>query len=352
MIPALVESGRSLLDVRRRSTGAPSVAAGRGTRFAIPIPSGDVVVELRDGLASGRWRFRTAAATTMHVDFLASDICSVPGVEPLERVLPQAFIPTPRLRFAINGHIHDVVTTDPGVLERHYNRPRHQELAYHSPDPWTVGFHLARLRQARRVLRDVRGRVCDVGCGHSLVHAAGPWPFKLSACDRDEAPVAALRAHGVDAHVAPAEDPPFARGTFDAVYAGEIVEHLVDPHSALRRWVGLLRPGGRLIVTTPNRRHLLARVRGYELVENPEHLFEWDVAQLCRAVRGTGASVSAVEGLLVPIPVYVPRRGWRDLGLGIARRVPVTPGNVASYMALGRNLPRVAFNVAVVAQRR
>lgn len=43
---------------------------------------------------------------------------------------------------------------------------------------------------------------------------------------------------------------------FDTVLAGEIVEHLEDPYRFLRGCRSVLRPGGRLILSTPNPLHL------------------------------------------------------------------------------------------------
>lgn len=323
-----------------------------GTRFAVPVPAGDVLVALRDGLAAGTWRFRVSRPTELWIDFLDPAVCSVAGQEPLESNPPPAFIPTPRLRLDINGRVHDLVSCDAGVLERHYSRPRHQEVSYPVADLWTEGFHQARLRQVRRLLSGVRGRVCDVGSGYSLVAMAGPWNFELFACDRDPEAVQSMTQRGINAVVGPADQPPFAPGSFDAVFAGEIVEHVVDPHAALRHWVRLLRPGGRLVVTTPNRRHWLARARGYERVENLEHLFEWDVHELRRAIRRAGAQVRSIEGPLLTVPVYLPGRGWRDLGNGLAHRLPVSRELLVSYVELGRWFPSLAWDLAAVARRR
>jgi 2-polyprenyl-3-methyl-5-hydroxy-6-metoxy-1,4-benzoquinol methylase len=45
---------------------------------------------------------------------------------------------------------------------------------------------------------------------------------------------------------------PFEPASFDAVVCGDVVEHLRDPGAALARLRPLLRPGGRLVVSTPN----------------------------------------------------------------------------------------------------
>ena len=317
---------------------------------SIPVPAGSIEVAIDDPRVTGAWRFETAAPSALTVDFLASDPVAVAGAVVLERGVCDGYIPTPRIRMRINGVPHEVVSSAEAVLERNYTRPDHQ--AVYTADRWGTAFHEARLRQCRRLLQGITGEVCDIGSGYSMVWHSGPWPFSVHAFDRDPAAVAALRGWGVDARSAPADDPPFEPGRFDAVYAGEIVEHLTDPHAALRRWVELLKPGGRLIVTTPNRRHLLTRARRFEVVENPEHLFEWDLRQLRRAVTMAGTRIDIVEGLIQQLPVYVPGRGWRDLTPTLLQRSPRTPRwFVRAMIEAGRLAPSLAYNLAVAAHR-
>jgi 2-polyprenyl-3-methyl-5-hydroxy-6-metoxy-1,4-benzoquinol methylase len=45
---------------------------------------------------------------------------------------------------------------------------------------------------------------------------------------------------------------PFAEGSFDLVLCGDLIEHLRDPQAFLERVRPLLRPDGRLVLTTPN----------------------------------------------------------------------------------------------------
>ena len=46
---------------------------------------------------------------------------------------------------------------------------------------------------------------------------------------------------------------PFADGTFDVVISSEVIEHVPEPHLAVRELVRVLKPGGVLALTTPNR---------------------------------------------------------------------------------------------------
>ncbi|MDQ3850918.1 MAG: class I SAM-dependent methyltransferase [Actinomycetota bacterium] len=47
-------------------------------------------------------------------------------------------------------------------------------------------------------------------------------------------------------------DLPLEPATFDAILCGDVVEHLRDPQAALARLRPFLRPGGRLVLSTPN----------------------------------------------------------------------------------------------------
>jgi len=320
----------------------------------IQVPPGALTVSLRDpdgGGVAGLWRFGDGDGPLL-IDAATEQMCESPGRALLSSWLRSDFIPYPRMTFDVGGRLVEVVSANAALVARHYARSGHQETLYAARgNPWIDAYHRARLRQVRRLLHGVHGLVADVGSGHSLVAAAGPWPFRLVACDVDAEAVASMRARGIDAVRASAQHVPFAPSSMDAVFAGEIVEHLSDPDAAMAQWVQLLRPGGRLVVTTPNRRHLLSRLRGYEIVENPEHLFEWSRAELCDAVRRAGATVVRIEGLALPLPAYIPRHGWRDLARILPPRLPIPAPLLTRAVELGRRTPALAANLAVVAVR-
>jgi SAM-dependent methyltransferase len=328
----------------------------RAPQFELPLASGPVEVLLHDpdgGAVAGRWRF-AAGGRSLQIDLLSAELCRVDGRRADEEDVAEGFIPWPRLTFTVNGRAHEVVSTDGEVLRRHYGREHHQEVSYATPQPFNTAFHAARIEQARRLLRGVSGRVLDLGSGYSLVGMAGPWSFDLYACDWDDAALReVLRSGRARAAVrGSAQQVPFAPGGFDAVYAGEIIEHLVERSEALRAWVSLLRPGGRLVLTTPNRRHLWVRVTGREQVQNPEHLHEYTVAELRSEIEAAGARIRHLEGLVLPLPIWVPKRGLRDAVHSVfCRFLPNHPVVLRRVVGLGRPLPWLSQNLAVIAER-
>jgi 2-polyprenyl-3-methyl-5-hydroxy-6-metoxy-1,4-benzoquinol methylase len=97
--------------------------------------------------------------------------------------------------------------------------------------------------------------VLDVGCGEghfaAALAAAGA---TVLAVDVAEEPLRRLREQhpGVEARLVPAEDAwPLSDASFDAVWAGEVIEHVADTAGWLSEVRRVLRPGGRLLVSTP-----------------------------------------------------------------------------------------------------
>jgi len=94
--------------------------------------------------------------------------------------------------------------------------------------------------------------VLDLGCGTgSLSLLALEAGHLVRGVDLSPAMVAEAtdKCAGLDATftIGDAADPP-AAGPVDAVLARHLLWTLPDPHAALRRWLGLLRPGGRLVL--------------------------------------------------------------------------------------------------------
>ncbi|MDQ6812039.1 MAG: class I SAM-dependent methyltransferase, partial [Actinomycetota bacterium] len=112
-----------------------------------------------------------------------------------------------------------------------------------------------------RRLRAQRGqgaeplRVLDVGCGEGQfageLARAG---MSVLGVDVTEEPLRRARARhpGLDFRLVPVEGSwPLADASFDAVWAGETIEHVADTVAWLSQLRRLLRSGGALLLSTP-----------------------------------------------------------------------------------------------------
>ncbi len=103
---------------------------------------------------------------------------------------------------------------------------------------------------------------------------------------------------------------PFRTAAFDALFAGELVEHLADPGAGVAEFRRVLRPGGTLILTTPNRLRLANLVDRSERPYSPDHLSElsYDEAHALLAREGfdivasTGVHLELLLNWLSPMP--------------------------------------------------
>jgi SAM-dependent methyltransferase len=94
-------------------------------------------------------------------------------------------------------------------------------------------------------------RVLDVGTGTGTAAAAAQARgARVSAVDADAGMVAAARARGLDARTGVLPELPYRDGEFDAVVGNFVLNHVGRPRTALAELHRLLRPGGRIALTT------------------------------------------------------------------------------------------------------
>ncbi|MGA4842217.1 class I SAM-dependent methyltransferase [Streptomyces sp. G45] len=155
-------------------------------------------------------------------------------------------------------------TSDTGTASRTGpHRPRGLRDFYENPDVPVASGDARSLRQARMLAAALGpaagepGVVLDVGCGDgSAARVAAPLLAGHRVIGVDWSQDALRRARGHLPHVVRGElsdgGLPFADGSADAVLFSEVIEHLVDPDSALDELRRVLRPGGHLMLSTPN----------------------------------------------------------------------------------------------------
>jgi len=245
---------------------------------------------------------------------------------------------------------------DREVLRSYYRRV-HSTHGYTPAEPFLFELHAAMLRRLEGLFHrhvPARGRVLDAGCGRSLFTEIRPdWPFQIVACDVDHDLLAGRRAeHGSVWWVGGEAYPlPFRAGSFDALFAGELVEHLVDPRLGLEEFRRVLRPGGALILTTPNRLRLANLVDRSERPYSPDHLSELSYDEAGRLLEAAGFEVLESTGVhlelllnwLSPMPKLdrLQRRWNRRWAVPLMRLL----------LAAGALAPRYSLDLVFVARR-
>lgn len=138
------------------------------------------------------------------------------------------------------------------------------------------------------------GRVLDVGCGAGneliLLNRLG---WRAEGLDPDPAAVAAATRAGLTVAQGDLLAAGYEENAFDAVTMSHVVEHLPDPVAHLRAARRLLRPGGRLVVITPNAASWGHRIYGpdWRGLEPPRHLQIFSLPSLVRTLRAAGFGI-------------------------------------------------------------
>jgi 2-polyprenyl-3-methyl-5-hydroxy-6-metoxy-1,4-benzoquinol methylase len=103
------------------------------------------------------------------------------------------------------------------------------------------------------------GAVLDIGCGEAATADAlrARGATKIVGVEIVEAAAQVARERLDEVRVGSVEDElDGLDGPFDTVLAWDVLEHLADPYSVVRRLRDLTAPGGHLQVSVPNARHV------------------------------------------------------------------------------------------------
>jgi len=170
------------------------------------------------------------------------------------------------------------------------------------------------------------GRLLDVGCG------SGDWllsmrelGWEVTGVDFDENAVKVGRQRGLTINCGALEQQHFSNDSFDAVTLNHAIEHVPDPVGTLSECVRILKPGGKLVVFTPNGSSLGHRIfkEYWRGLEPPRHLHIFSFQSVRCALRQAGFQKMSVLPQVADSIIYesyLLRRGYRGSFVGARRR--------------------------------
>lgn len=144
-----------------------------------------------------------------------------------------------------------------------------------------------------------RGALLEIGCAYGF--------FLDEARDRFDRVVGidvatsvverAQQRFGVEAHAGGFLAFPFEEGSFDVICLWDTIEHLSRPDLFMEKARQLLRPGGRLFLTTGDISSLNARMRGpdWRQIHPPSHLHYFSRDSIARLLDRAGFGVLGFE---------------------------------------------------------
>ena len=169
-------------------------------------------------------------------------------------------------------------------------------------DEYYEGQDQRNARQERRAERHVRrlmrfagkpGRLLDVGAGDGyFLNAARNAGWQVEGLELSEPRVSharewfKLELRSVDLMQAP-----FEPHSFDALSMFQLIEHVHDPRAIFRKARELLRPGGLMLLSTPNVLAYARKDRDVNSWRIPRHLFFFSPRTLVRSVEAEGFTV-------------------------------------------------------------
>ena len=180
---------------------------------------------------------------------------------------------------------------------------------------WFVGTRRVIVAALERALgsRLAGGRVLDVGCGTGFTLTRLPRAVRSVGLDYSPAALAFARERAPASSLVrgSAYALPFADGSFDAVLALDVLEHLDDDLAAARELRRVLAPGGAAIVTVPAFESLWSAHD-----EALDHRRRYRLPQIERVLRDAGLRVehgSYYNFFLFPVVAgarLAERAGW------------------------------------------
>lgn len=219
---------------------------------------------------------------------------------------------------------------------------------FNSEHNFLFEFRETRIKKCIKIIRNLnRGCFLDIGC------STGEWGefwlkdgWDVFGIDIDKMHLSEAERRGVKASYCDLnrEKLPFNDNSFDLIFAGEVIEHLIDTDGFLQELHRCSKPGGFILITTPNLVSIENRLRilfglyplwvDYRL-QGSGHVRAYTTTVLKQQLQESGFKVRKTTGNWIP---FIPQRFLNDIQL--------------PWLSFtGSLFPRMAMDIIVLAQK-
>lgn len=177
-----------------------------------------------------------------------------------------------------------------------------------------------------------KSRILDIGCssgalGIELKKSKGAY---VVGVDIDESDLALAKKNLDQVFLLNVEKDELAQlGKFDVIIMADVIEHLVDPVSALIKIKKLLSPKGRLVFSIPNMANVTTRVelirgrfeyKDFGLLDRT-HLHFYDHTEIDRVFYNSGLDIKDTDCTLRIIPDPILKKYLNEVGIDLTPKL-------------------------------
>jgi len=181
------------------------------------------------------------------------------------------------------------------------------------------------------------GAILDIGCGRGdLLERFRGLGWRVCGLEPDAVPAGIASERGIRVFNASVEEASLPEGEFDQVMLNHAIEHIYNPSLAFKKCFDCLKPGGRLVLYTPNAASLGRKLFGsYWLpFDPPRHAGLFSPEAMRRALSGAGFGKVSVRTVAYQARLYFDSSSALKAGMRLhGASAPFASGRFLFYAA-------------------